>query len=318
MAALHARRAVSLIGSNDALDLMDQAVSTGASIELLVKATLADVNVHLIRANTARELDTTLALSGHPKMEGRLPVLKTIGGSEGFTLLTRCQERLGISGPQVHVPDRCKVFTVRDSAVHLGIVDRDETDEAVTEMVKMTKNLLDLRKRFGQTCDWSQYWDDQQASADQIQQRAAAALSTAFQQNLSVARRIFNQRWTNPTRDKNLIQLLEQSRPRHDRDQKIEQFACPACEHQGWVTYDVERSEPDVTQETQCDAYWVVRLTGYPRDFDCQVCELFLDDPEELAEAGIEVADLGEDEASQDEIDDFNNFQWMLESMHDD
>ncbi|NKS77775.1 hypothetical protein GS539_17895 [Rhodococcus hoagii] len=83
------------------------------------------------------------------------------------------------------------------------------------------------------------------------------------------------------------------------------------------MTYDVERSEPDVTQETQCDAYWFVRLTGYPA-ISIVMCELFLDDPEELAEAGIEVADLGEDEASQDEIDDFNNFQWMLESMHDD
>lgn len=317
MAALHARRAVSLVGSNDALELIDQAVSIGASVELLVKSTLAGIDVHLIRTTTGNSHDTTMALIGKPKTIGRLPVLKTIGGKDGIVLLNRCQTELGVGGSTIRSEE--KLFAVRDSAVHLGLVDRDENDEAVTLLVKVTKSLLELRNRLGQPSDWPQYWADQLEPANEIENRAAEALSTRYEQQLASARRSFQLRWPNPGRDKNLIQLLEQTKPRHERDQVTHPVTCPACSNQGWVTYDVERSDPQIDDsDAPHSVAWFVKLTGRRRDFDCQVCQLFLDDPDELDQAGIEDADLGEAEATPDEVEAWNDGDWSEPAFPDD
>lgn len=92
ISSLHAQRVIASIGATASLDLLDQAISIGGSVELLAKSVLAGIDPHLIRDKSAGA-DTTLALIGRPRYEHAPPQLSTIGAREAIPMIAKLTDR---------------------------------------------------------------------------------------------------------------------------------------------------------------------------------------------------------------------------------
>ncbi|MEV0339581.1 GNAT family N-acetyltransferase [Nocardia sp. NPDC050713] len=154
LARAHARRALACTGSREPLALIDQAVSIGACAESLLKAVLAGIDIHLVRGHMAG-LETTLTLAGRPENPDRpLPDLWTLGGLEAAQVLNR------VTPPDIHLPEALltRIVTVRDSAIHMGFVNRDESERALADLVVLVDRVLAIRRVLGQDADWAAFW----------------------------------------------------------------------------------------------------------------------------------------------------------------
>ncbi|WP_431950558.1 N-acetyltransferase family protein [Nocardia lijiangensis] len=154
LARAHARRALACTGAGEPLALIDQAVSIGACAEALLKAVLAAIDIHLVRGQPAG-LETTLTLAGRPEDPDRpLPDLWTVGGLEAVQVLNRA------TPADVHLPEAllARIVTVRDSAIHMGFVDRAESERALTDLVVLIDRVLAIRRTLGQAADWAAFW----------------------------------------------------------------------------------------------------------------------------------------------------------------
>ncbi|RZL74453.1 MAG: hypothetical protein EOP32_34205 [Rhodococcus sp. (in: high G+C Gram-positive bacteria)] len=305
----HAQRAIANIGTDDPLELIDQAFSIGASLELLTKATLAGIDPHLIRGVRSNN-DTTLALIGRPRFVHRLPLLNTIGGKDGVTLLNQIT---GNSLRPTSSPVLDQLFGVRDSAVHLALVDPAANDAALGQVVRLIDSMLNARAAHQLDGDWDSYWGDHLDVASARLSRAVDQLATEYEQALASAKRTF-QRWAIPG-DKAgalqaAVQILEEQAPRVESDEVARHHTCPACNSQGWVVYQCNRGNVEIDDgDAPHSLAWFVKVMGQPLYFECNVCRLYLDeDNVELAD--ITEIELDEEEASDEEIELWRDSQY--------
>lgn len=305
MSSRHAQRAVASIGVTDSLELIDQAISIGASVELLAKALLARIDPHLVRSNKNGSSDTTLALIGNPKFEHGLPRMNTIGGKDAVLLLAQ------VTTEPIRPTDVLdQIFATRDAAVHLGVVDPTSSDKALGQLVRLAKSML--------KDEWDDYWQDQVEAANQRLTRAVEEVATRYDQALATALRTFQQRWgcpvTGPDSERlaSVRALLEEKPPRLDADDEVSRHqSCPACHSQGWVVLEKERGMVEVDDgDAPHGLAWFVRLIGTPLYFLCAICDLYLDE-DDLGLAGISQIDLDEeDEATEEEIELWRGMQY--------
>lgn len=305
MSSRHAQRAVASIGVTDPLELIDQAISIGASVELLAKALLGRIDPHLVRSNKSGTSDTTLALIGNPKFEHGLPRMNTIGGKDAVLLLAQLTTE--VIRP-TDVLDQ--IFATRDAAVHLGVVDPASSDKALGQLVRLAKSML--------KDEWDNYWQDQVEAANQRLTRAVEEVATRYDQAIATARRTFQQLWgcpvTGPESDRlaSVRALLEERPPRLDANEVNRHQPCPACHSQGWVVLEIERGKVEIDDgDAPHSLAWFVRLVGTPLYFQCAICDLYLDD-DDLGLAGIFQIDLDEeDEATEEEIELWREMQYQ-------
>ncbi|WP_435590717.1 GNAT family N-acetyltransferase [Nocardia sp. bgisy118] len=154
LARAHARRALASTDSHEPLALIDQAVSIGACAEALLKAVLAAIDIHLVRGQSAG-IETTLTLAGLPEHPDRpLPDMWTVGAIEAAQVLNRA------TPADVRLPEEllARIVTVRDSAVHMGFVDRAESERALADLVVLVDRVLSIRRGLGQDADWAAFW----------------------------------------------------------------------------------------------------------------------------------------------------------------
>lgn len=296
MSSLHAQRAIGNIGATAPLELLDQAISIGGSVELLAKSVLAGIDPHLIRDKSAGT-DTTLALIGRPRYEHALPQLSTIAAREAIPLIAKLTNT-GHTWTGLE-----QVLSVRNSAIHLGMVDARANDVAIGHLVRLVDRLLAAKSAYDQVGSWADYWGTQEEEARTRLDREIEEVATRYEQALATARRTYQSRWSDTDTLDEVQHLLEGQPPWADDGQDERPHTCPACGSQGWVVYDIERGPVEIDKSGYpCDAAWTVRLTGKPSHFECNVCLLRLDD-EDLDLAGITGIELDEVEASEEEVD---------------
>ncbi|MGV9614116.1 GNAT family N-acetyltransferase [Nocardia xishanensis] len=158
LARAHARRALASTEPCEPLALIDQAVSIGACAEVLLKAVLAAIDIHLVRGQSAG-IETTLTLAGRPEQPDRpLPDMWTVGALEAAQVLNRATPAC------LHLPEALltRIVTVRDSAVHMGFVDRAESERALADLVVLVDRVLSIRRELGQPADWAAFWSPKQ------------------------------------------------------------------------------------------------------------------------------------------------------------
>lgn len=316
----HAHRALVNIGSTAPLDLIDQAISTGAAAELLLKATLSSINFHLLRGERA-DAATTMTLAGTPvpppahgsKSSASagavaptvsLPKLKTVGAFDALRVLKLvAPEAIKVTDKQM-----ASAVDVRDAAVHMGFVTQEDNERAIADLVRLIRDLLKIRVELGQDGDWEAFWTPEHVDrADDILRRKDAEIATAYERKLSAARRRFTARW-DQIDNADRIRLLEQLEPFGilESNEGTQAHTCPACRCKGRILYRTVRGPVEVDATDFHTPAYFVQITAVPVAFHCNVCDLTLDDTDEFVLAGIGASfDLYEDEASENEVNDW-------------
>jgi hypothetical protein len=166
LAAEHARRAIEgpQAGDTSGLGKVDQLTSIGAAAELLVKSTLAGIDVSLLAGNA--NTPTLLALIASPLARGGK--VFTVGGVDAVRRLNECK-------PQSSKPivDPKLVFEVRNEALHMGLASEDATvQDALTELVTLAASVVEIRGALHQNADWDSFWSPKHLKIVQARQQA--------------------------------------------------------------------------------------------------------------------------------------------------
>lgn len=285
-ARLHAHRAIRhSLDTLNVLEQIDQAISIGATIELLAKSVLADLSVQLLAANNSRP-ESVLTFAGKLPVERfKLPNIRTISGPEALEKLSICFKTFTVAKET-----RESIFRVRDSAAHMGLVDKQDVDRAMADLIAVSENILKLQG----TTTSDDYWGEELLDiVNSIKERREQEIGMRYQALLISARSRFNLRWPN-VEEPTLI-AIESIPPRMEDDQVSEPNDCPACERKGAVVYEIERSEVLVDDSEQLHGVNLyVTRKGLPQYFICNVCELAIIDDAMLNVAVMDIPlDLG-------------------------
>ncbi|MFN6547396.1 hypothetical protein [Mycolicibacterium nivoides] len=296
VAAKHARRA--LAAAEDPLDLLDRANSIGTSVELLAKSALAHISPTLI---AEKDPKSALLLSGVAVAAAYEAKTKSV---------TDCLLVLKNMGVDFNQQMDVKVLSVRNFALHLGQVDRTLFDEALGTMARLCEEILTVITQHDSTLDRSAFWgSDLLTHVDERLKEEQEAKTLRLQELLAAARRAF-ERLEQLGLDERALEQLAERDPQIDDENVIsvldwspERRECPACEHSGWLGYQViDRSGVYVETDGMCDAYHLVEVSVEARQFVCAVCGLDLDS-ELLSLVGLGDAQQVTDQASDEEIE---------------
>lgn len=267
MSQLHAHRAIARVGTSDPLELIDQAFSVGAAVELLLKATLASVDIHLIRdlRVTVTAAANLSGLRWKPALPP-LPDIRTLGPADAVKLLASLTE-IGFTAQS----DLTAIATARDSAVHMGLVDSKANEQAVGHMVKLIAWTLHARHALGQDGDPTTYWADHAAQAEKILTARNDEIFTEYERKLLAATARYN-RLISTESGRNAVAYLEEGEEPPAVHEIIRDTQCPACKSRGRTVYDlVVLAPPSASDDDGGFA-----ITGRPRHFYCGVCKLAL------------------------------------------
>jgi hypothetical protein len=179
------------------------------------------------------------------------------------------------------------LIELRNAAVHAALTDGKELDDAVSRMVRVVDTLLPLVPRHTE----ADYWGTRLAVAVEMRDKRSTAVRQRVAAKLAEARARFRARVTElvlePAAEAALILALEASPVRWQVDDSHQDSAeCPACAHQGELSYTKVRSD-DIQSEVIYDrdetpediVYWRP-VMGTPYMFQCPVCELELEGEE--------------------------------------
>jgi len=275
VAALHARRA--LTDATDALSILDRAVSAGTAVELLAKAALAHVNPALLAVD--REPKSLLHFSGISTVEATKAKTRIAGD---------CLAVLHQVHPLDYKFDRDgHVFEVRNLAAHLGCVDIDQLDKALTTMVALAEQIISLIcDDYDSSLDRTAFWTtDFLPQVDERMKAEAEARRLKLEQLKAAALRELERLRTRGVEDDLLTELADRPPPAYydysgdDLDERFERHKCPVCEFDGWLEYSVTRGpvQYDWGDDAGAPITWV-DVEYEPLDFVCGVCSLRLGD----------------------------------------
>ncbi|MFI6779275.1 hypothetical protein [Nocardia sp. NPDC050412] len=283
--------------------MIDQAFSAGAAIELLLKATLATVDIHLIRESGSNHI-AALSLSGkHTKPAvPPLPDIRTLAPPGAVTILELLANQK-FSGSS----DLKTVLAVRDSAVHMGFVDARANERAVGGLVKLVGWVLAVRRGLGQDGDWDTFWSKHAQQAREILDARNEEIFTEFQRKISAAKaRYAKLAGTESGRD--AIPYLEEGEEPLAVNEISRETVCPACGCRGRTRFEVVLRPLVVDSEFppgQPANYG--QVIGRPDQFHCSVCKLALVGDDLTAAGIVEEVALSAEEMSRDGF-----FDWLL------
>ncbi|NHE67787.1 hypothetical protein G9U53_26125 [Rhodococcus sp. D-46] len=288
----HALAAISESNSTDARRWLNSAVHAGSAIEILAKFLLAKENPTLI-------LDM--------KKASDVSLLHTIGRSDvgdtddAMNLQTRgpdsCFKLIAAIWGSTKVKEGCarRVLNARNAAVHLGLLDRAQLQDALVEFADVMTEMLRLAG-----LDESGFWKSSRAVVDQLSsarslhirlkiklaesERYAVTLGPVDEE----AVRLDLRRATDPA-------VVEEMMP---NSSVIMRMRCPVCTRVGRTYYSTSESAP----EEDFDGPLMVQTVASPVGFRCVTCnlELNLGELKQLNLAGD--FELDAREATDDEI----------------
>lgn len=153
VSAHHARSAVSKSRSTDPFRWLDSAIHAGGAVELLAKCVLANVNPVLITDLKQIQDEGILQVLGLPTSESLDPrnvaKVSTKGPLPSIKLVTL------LTGVNFAKDDIATVFNARNSAIHMGLMDRPELQRSLVSMVRLLEALLQISK-----VERRDYWGD--------------------------------------------------------------------------------------------------------------------------------------------------------------
>jgi hypothetical protein len=306
LAAEHARRAIegAQAGDTSGLGKVDQLTSIGAAAELLIKSTLAGIHVSLLagKANTP----TLLALIASPMARGGK--VFTVGGVEAIHRLNECkpQNSKAIAEPKL-------VFEVRNDALHMGLASEDATvQDALTELVTLAASVFEIRGALHQDADWDSFWSPKHLKIVQARQQAGyEKLRQHFDGLIGAARNAYARLTAGLDADARIRLTGELVRrvPEVRDAEMLRSHACPACQNTLWVVYDVVR-DVELDDSDAPDSFrFFVKQAAYVASASCPVCGLVLSQSDMVLTDIPFVLDLGDDEATPDEIEGWGDAQ---------
>ncbi|AFS13640.1 MULTISPECIES: hypothetical protein [Mycobacterium avium complex (MAC)] len=306
LASEHARRAVEgTKKGGQGLAKVDQLASIGAAAELLVKATLAGIDVSLLAGNASTP--TLLALIGSPLAHQGSKVI-TVGGAEGVRRLNECRPPgvPAIAQPQL-------VFEVRNDALHMGLaVEGSAIQAALTELVTLASSVFEIRRALQQDADWAEFWSPKHLTiVDALQQAGYSQLRRHLGGLLDEARKAYARliAGLGPDERNRLIAELVTRAPEINEMERLQAHTCPACGNTLWVVYDLIRDIEIDDSDAPNSFGYVVKQSGSVSRASCPVCSLVLSQDDMVLTDIPFVIDLGQDEATADEIEGWQDAQ---------
>ncbi|MGO4119944.1 hypothetical protein [Arthrobacter sp. YAF16] len=275
---VYARRALEQYCSWDSIQLLDAAVAIGSSVELLAKAMLADVSPVLLQERSD-DWRSALLFAGvaHPrgkKMDSLL--VRSLSASQA----TKRLKALGLINAWSDADDA--VFTVRNAASHMGLVDAETLQDAVVIMVRFCDAAREYFKR-----DVESWWGVENAELavrllTDAEERLAILVGALF----STARQVLARRQQGVPRElqEALFSSLADARPSISSDPSdvTARLLCPVCGLEGWAVGFPGLRFPGDQAELAMARQEVMEVES----FQCHVCGLLLAG-EEVAEGGL-------------------------------
>lgn len=273
----HARRALSTYTSDDRELVELAALSVGMALEFLAKVVLFRASP-LLLARPNADPDTKWHLAGRPDLaSGTLSAIQTLSGDQALSLAKRL-----VSPLRWTQDDSKAVFKVRNAAAHIACVDEVEIERAILIMVRVIEDLLP-ESGTGREEFWGEHLT---AVANVHLDEAAAEIARRTDAKIAGAKQALTNfvAGLSGVERTALVALL--SARRLNLDDYEESRACPACGSKGWVVGSIERGEVEWNVDGH-DAYPSVSRTAHPYAFYCLVCNLTLEDQDELIHIGI-------------------------------
>lgn len=276
----HAQRALRLYSSEDTFEQLDAAVSMGSAVELLAKSLLASVNTILLLPVNA-DVPAMLKYSGTRAAEVENPdafQVKSLDASKAIDRL-RHLRLLPVWTTSDH-----SVFSVRNAAVHMGVVQQNLLRSAVHSMVRFAEH---ARIRSGQSAEL--WWGDELAPiAESMVEADTVAWAQIVQAKMAAARiRVAEIKAGLPELMVDAI-LASMTGPWRVSMEHNETTECPACGYTGWATGTVDRGAGETQYED--DGWPTFYSVLNIQHFECNVCGLKLTDEAELEIAEVEAA----------------------------
>lgn len=274
----HAQRALRLYASEDEFDQLDAAVSVGTSVELLAKSLLASVNPVLLLPPSA-DTSALLKYSGTKTAGVEHPDAFQVKSLEASKTIERLRHVKLL--PVWSTADQ-SVFSVRNAAAHMGVVQQNLLRSAIRPMVRFAEH---TRIHYGHTPE--HWWGNELSTiAPGMVEADALAWEQIVQAKLTAARmRIAELKHGLPpaAADGILASMVGSWRTTMEHN---EITTCPGCGYLGWATGAVDRGAGETEYEE--DGWPAFHSLLHVFHFECNVCGLRLTDEAELDIAGVE------------------------------
>lgn len=263
----NAQRALRDFVSDERLALLQAAVAAGTAVELIAKAALVQVEPTLLCDNT--DPDNLLRLAGKGDRSDLAPTrVKTIGGMKAMRLCKRLVKGITVGDKELEV-----VLEVRNAALHLALVNRDELRAAVATMARVVDEVL-----VGMEADRESFWGPQLSVADGLVAEGRAEIASLVAAKVSAARQRLEAITAQLSPEVAAAVLAQRAWCRLSSDHE-EPVECPVCKREAWLICGVEKGEPELMGADD-DSDWMVPVSAWPFAFECAVCGLSLDDRE--------------------------------------
>jgi len=246
------------------------------AIELLGKAVLASKHPSLIV--DPKDLNSLFQICGVEGFTNRpITTLKTISGRE---VLRRCQKLLPrLSSIEGELE---RLILQRNSLVHIGSL-KDEnirsTYKAFLTAIMILSEYLGIKKSeiFGEFKDAIEtFLDDTKKEIEKIVEEKIIRAKNNFKNKFSDM---------DEYTKKAVIKAIEESYRLIMYEEELTE--CPACGHLGILRGDYEHEWKEWDVDEEGNPIPCVEVTMYPREFECSVCGLKLEDADELDVVGL-------------------------------
>lgn len=269
-ARFHARTAVEQFVSADHDLQLQAAMATGCAMELLAKAYLATIAPAILAERGERDAVLNLSDQGHLAMAKPLAI-RTIGAHEALIAVKHLLPAL----PYNPHSDK-DVFTVRNAAAHLALVEDRPLKRAVMTCCRVVDALL---PPLG--LDREKFWSRNLSPVvDEMLNEALTDRRSVVAAKLAAARRRLARLIGGLDDAARTVVLASLSGRQLSSTEHEEPHVCPVCQQGGWLLCGTERGAPEVETDTQGATYPFVPITAYPFGFECAVCGLDLEGEE--------------------------------------
>lgn len=254
--------------------------SVGMAVESALKAALATVSPVLI-ADVKKNHQSAVWLSGSSIGPFDSSAVRTLGGLELLQVV-----RLAFAGQEglPSVSSCEQIFTVRNTAAHLGVVESAKLDAAVINMAAVLTTILELLAREGE-----EFWgvENYDLITELLDEKASAVRLAIAAKKAQAQRKFERFLETVPRAQQEAVFSALEARfvrlaSRTDRTLA----SCPICDRDGLLDLYVHEPDLDFSGWSLTFGPPDGSRTGVPEHFECPVCGLVLEDEEEIEEDG--------------------------------
>lgn len=258
--------------------MLQAAMSVGTASELLLKTLVHHTAPSLLADRGDRDSLLLLAGATSPPVD---PLrFRSISAIEAHRLVKHLHPALPVD---VRQPE---TLVSRNAAAHLGIVEPAQLRRAVAQHTILVQGVLPLLD-----LDEAPFWGvNLMPSVTAIIDDARSETARIVASKLVSARSAIRTKLLGLPEVAQLAYLAALSGTQRTYTDHEEAQQCPACDQQGWLLCTLERG-PIEREFGALGAAWRER-TAYPFAFECNVCDLQLEDEElyEVPSFPVEIA----------------------------